>query len=195
MRRPIFFRQLKSHLEDPKYKEIGNLISEIEVSEPKHNKNVADLMNNIRVNMRNAIYSRDDNRQTDHIKERLREFDKSDANYLPHFILDHIIEYYVDKAIGKNTALRIRQTNTDVFQLIKEADFPIAIGVGDEQTMNWLLNKIESLPIAKQIQELHTEGIRINNLFNDKLISKTKDLIVDIEDERFLDKCDFESST
>jgi hypothetical protein len=90
MRRPIFFRQLKSHLEDPKYKEIGNLISEIEVSEPKHNKNVADLMNNIRVNMRNAIYSRDDNRQTDHIKERLREFDKSDANYLPHFILDQL---------------------------------------------------------------------------------------------------------
>jgi hypothetical protein len=62
--------------------------------------------------------------------------------------------------------------------------------MGDEQTMNWLLSKIESLTVVRELKELQAEGMRINDLFNKKLKSKIKDLSVQIDDGHLDGKCD-----
>lgn len=44
--------------------------------------------------------------------------------------------------------MKVRQPNTFYFN--READFSISAGMGDEQTMKWILKKIESLPIHEE---------------------------------------------
>jgi hypothetical protein len=177
-------------LKDEKYKEIENIISNIEKSEPIHNKKVADFMNNIRANIRNAIYNAKDSiGLTGYKIDMLREYNKEEPNYSPHFVLDEIINYCIDKANGKVATMRVRKLNS-TFQLVREGDFMISAGMGDEQTMNWLLNKIKSLTIDKELRDLQTEGNRINDLYNKKLKSKIKDLSVQIDDGYLAGKCD-----
>jgi hypothetical protein len=179
---PIHFNQLRCHLRHEKYKEIEGIISDIEESEPKHNKNVADLMMNLRPNIRKAIF---DNCKID----SLLEYDKNEPNHRPHFVLDEIIKYCVDKSMGKSTTMTVRQLDGGS-QLIIEGDWMVSAGMGTEQSMSWLLNKIESLAVISDLEKQRAEVSRINELFNVKLRSKINDLILDIEEERLAGKCD-----
>jgi hypothetical protein len=190
LREPMYFNRFRSHLKDEKYKEIENIISNIEKSEPMHNEKVTNFMGNIRPNIRNAIYNAKNSIGLTGSKiDMLREYNKDEPNYIPHFVLDEIIKYCIDKANGKATTMKVRKINS-TFQLVREGDFMISAGMGDEQTMNWLLNKIESLTIYKELRDLQTEGNRINDLYNKELKSKIKDLSVQIDDGCLAGKCD-----
>ncbi|MFZ0893669.1 MAG: hypothetical protein WAZ77_04125 [Candidatus Nitrosopolaris sp.] len=192
IRKRRYFNQLRCHLKDEKYREIENIISDIEKSEPEHNEKVAYLMNNMRGNIRTTILEAGNGNgalQTSREILSLREYDKADPNYEPHFVLDEIIRYIIDKSIGKSTMISIRRLNGK-FQLVREGNFMISAGKGDERIMKWVLNKIGSLNVITDLEKLRAEAIRINELFNIKLKSKINDLVIDIEEERFAGKCD-----
>lgn len=177
-------------MKDEKYMEIENTISDIEKSEPEHNEKVAYLMNNMRGNIRTTILeARNGALQTSREISSLREYDKADPNYEAHFVLDEIMRYIIDKSIGKSTVISILRLNGK-FQLVREGDFIISAGKGDERVMKWVLNKIGSLNVITDLEKLRAEAIRINGLFNIKLKSKINDLVIDIEEERFAGKCD-----
>lgn len=92
IRKPRYFNQLRCHLKDEKYREIENIISDIEKSEPEHNEKVAYLMNNMRGNIRTTMFeARNGALQTSREISSLREYDKADPNYEPHFV--SIISY------------------------------------------------------------------------------------------------------
>ena len=176
--KPIHFNQLRCHLKDEKYKEIDAIISDIEKSEPKHNHGVAELMMNLKPNIRKSIF---DNCKID----SLREFDKNNPNYVPHFILDEIINYYKDRSMGKVTTLTVRGS-----QLIRQGEYDVAVGMGNEESMRWLLEKLESLTVINDLKRARDEATRINELFNVKLKPKINDLILDMMEERLAGKCD-----
>jgi hypothetical protein len=179
---PIHFNQLRCHFKHEKYKEIEVIISDIEKSEPKHNKNVAVLMMNLRPNVVKAIL--------DNCKFDLREFKPMNSNYTPHFVLDQIINYFIDKSMGKSTTITVRGNPNGNFQLIWQGDHEISAGTGNEDSMRWLLKKIESLTIVNDLEKARAEATRINELFNVKLKSKINCLILDIEEERLAGECD-----
>jgi hypothetical protein len=192
MKRPLYFNRLKSHLVDAD-KETNDIISDIEKSEPLHNKQVADFMRNLHTTIRNAIYSVDESGRRDCNLNQLREYKEVKPDYRPHFILDEIIQYYTDKANSKKTTLRVWTPNPGTFYLSREMEYTANIGAGDERTMRWILEKIESSPIPEELKRMQEEGRRINDLANNRLKSRTANLILQIDDERFGGKCDFES--
>ena len=85
--------------------------------------------------------------------------------------------------------ISIRRLNGK-FQLVREGNFMISAGKGDERIMKWVLNKIEIVECDYRFRKATSRGIRINELFNIKLKSKINDLVIDIEEERFAGKCD-----
>lgn len=111
------------------------MISDIEKSEPEPNEKVAYLMNNMRGNIRTTILeARNGALQTSREISSLREYDKADPNYEPHFVLDEIMRYIIDKSIGKSTMISILRLNGK-FQLVREGDFMISAGKVDERVM------------------------------------------------------------
>jgi hypothetical protein len=192
MRRPLYFNRLKSHLKDAD-KDVYDIISDIEKSESRHNQQVSDFMKNLRVIIRNAIYSIDESGHGNCKTDLLKEYNEVKPDYRPHFILNEIVQYYADKATGKKTTMRVWRPNPDTFYLSRETDYGVAAAAGDEQTMLWILHKIESLPIIEKLKGMQQEGMRINDLINNKMRSRVANLILQIDDERFGGKCDFES--
>lgn len=149
-------------------------------------------MKNLRTDIRNAIYAKDGDSDSTCHNESLKEVTEVSSDYIPHFILDQIVQYYIDKANGIGTTMRVWRPNPEVFQLVRDIGYTIAVGMGDEKTMKWLLDKIESLQIPQKIIALQTEGNRINELVNVKLRSRIKDLSVEIGDGQLEGECDFE---
>jgi hypothetical protein len=124
IRKLRYFNQLRCHLKDEK---LENIISDIEKSEPEHNEKVAYLMNNMRGNIRTTILeARNGALQTSREISSLREYDKADPNYEPHFVLDEIMRYIIDKS-GKSTMISILRLNGK-FQLVREGEFMISAG-------------------------------------------------------------------
>lgn len=107
--------------------------------------------------------------------------------------MDHIISYYVAKAVGSGDILEIRKLNSH-YQLFRTSDLMEEIGRGDEETMKCLKMKLDMLEkdLVKTLVELRDEANRLNEKFNTHLKSKASDLIVQIEDGYFRGKCEFE---
>ena len=84
----------------------------------------------------------------------------------------------------------IRQLHTN-FQLYVDLPFTNEVGHGDEETMKCLQKKVEliELEVVKKLQELNTEANRLADLFNRKLKSRLKELIVHIESGKLNGSC------
>jgi hypothetical protein len=88
---------------------------------------MAYLMNNMRGSIRNTILEAWNGAlQTSREISSLREYDKADPNYEPHFVLDEIMRYIIDKS-GKSTMISILRLNGK-FQLVREGEFMISAG-------------------------------------------------------------------
>lgn len=111
---------------DGKYKDIEIIISDIEKSELEHNKRVAELTKNLKADIRNDIYAKDIRSNSACNSEALKEINEVSPTYEPHFILDQIIQYYIDKVNGIKTSMKVWQPDQETFQLAWEAGFRTA---------------------------------------------------------------------
>jgi hypothetical protein len=118
------------------------------------------------------------------------EYNPDNPNEPQVFRSDVIIEYCINKFRGINPKLAIRRSHIG-FQLYIDLPFTNEVGHGDEETMKCLQKKIEfiELEVVKKLQELNLEANRLADLFNKKLKSRIKELIVHIDSGKLKGSC------
>ena len=187
---PTYYDYLYLHLSDPKYLDIKAIIDEIVTNEPKHNKLVQDFSSGLKGRIHDIINNKDIASQDYCVIDSIMEYNVNNLGEPQTFCSDVIIEYCINKFRGINPKLDIRQLHTN-FQLYVDLPFTNEVGHGDEETMKCLQKKVEliELEVVKKLQELNTEANRLADLFNRKLKSRLKELIVHIESGKLNGSC------
>jgi hypothetical protein len=183
LKSPNRFQKAILHLEHEDYREAKDLLQQIESRSNIHNAKVSNFMGSVKQKIIKVAFSED---VFFGISSEIGEY--TDPKQNEGYSMYSILRHYGQEAQGIHSNLRInKEEGTSKFRLHREDDnsHTIAISI-DEKRLQRIQEKLcgeLQIDIVSSLQDFMKEGNDICYLFNDRFVSKIKNIITDFEDE------------